>query len=103
MIRCWSAIRVRIRSSVGRSSFGSISRTKRSAWPHISSSKTSLGRLNTSRKSSIPGPETELTPARAAISALPNVSAPACASRIGPSDSAMYDWHGRSSALATAT
>ena len=37
------------------------------------------------------------------MSALPNVSAPACASRIGPSESAMYDWQGRSNALATAT
>ena len=88
--------------STGRSSATRTSRTKRSACPHISSSKTSFGRLNTSRKSSIPGPDTELTPASAAISAEPNVSAPACASRIGPSDSAMYDWHGSPSDFATA-
>ena len=67
MIRCWSAISWSIRAPTGRSSSGLTSRTKRSAWPHISSSKTSLGRLNTSRKSSIPGPDTELTPASAAM------------------------------------
>ena len=67
MIRCWSAISWSISAPTGRSSSGLTSRTKRSAWPHISSSKTSLGRLNTSRKSSIPGPDTELTPASAAM------------------------------------
>ena len=57
MIRCWSAISWSISSPTGRSSSGLTSRTKRSACPHISSSKTSLGRLNTSRKSSMPGPD----------------------------------------------
>ena len=47
----------------------------------------------------MPGPLTLLTPASAAMSAQPNVSAPAWASRIGPSDRAMYDWQGSSSAL----
>ena len=58
--------------------------------------------MKTSRKSSIPGPDTEFTPDNAAISAEPNVSAPAWASRIGPSDRAMYDWHGNPRAFATA-
>ncbi len=102
MIRCWSVMTLSTSAWTGRSSITRISRTNRSAWPHISSSKTSLGRLNTSRKSSIPGPLTLFTPARAAISALPKVSAPAWASRIGASESAMYDWQGSSSALATA-
>ena len=103
MIRCWSAISWSMSSLTGRSSATFTSRTNRSACAHISSSKTSLGRLNTSRKSSIPGPDTELTPASAAMSALPNVSAPAWASRIGPSVRAMYDCVGRPSDLATAT
>ena len=75
----------------------------RSAWPHSSSSSTSLGRLKTSRKSSIPGPDTELTPASAASSADPNVSAPACASTSFASDSAMYACVGRPSDFATST
>ena len=58
-----------------------MSRTKCRHWPHTSLSNTSFGRLNVSTKSSMPGPETELTPASAASSALLNVSPPACASR----------------------
>ena len=51
----------------------------------------------------MPGPETELTPASAASIADPNVSAPAWASSVFASESAMYDWVGRPSDLATAT
>ena len=51
----------------------------------------------------MPGPLTLFTPASAASSAEPNVSAPACASSVFASDSAMYDWVGRPRALATST
>ena len=63
-----------------------------------------LGQVEHEQEVEHPGPLTRCSrPASAAMSADPNVSAPACASRIGPSDSAMYDWQGSSSDLATAT
>ena len=101
MIRCWSVISRSTSADTGRSSRTRTSRTKRRACPHSSLSKASFGSEKTSRKSSIPGPDTEFTPDIAAISAEPNVSAPACASISGPSEIAMYDCAGSPIAFAT--
>ena len=72
---------------------GWTSRTKRSAWPHISSSNTSFGRLNTSRKSSMPGPRHGVHAGERGDAARCRTSRRRPARRGSwPSDRAMYDW-----------
>src|SRR6188768_1531774 len=59
----------------GKSSRTCVSRTKLRHCPQTSLSNTSFARLKVSTKSSMPGPDTELTPASAASIALVMVGA----------------------------
>ena len=87
MIRCWSDEDL-VDQGARRQVVDDVDLAHEAAAPARTARRRgrASGRQKTSRKSSIPGPDTELTPASAASSALPNVSAPACASTSFASD-----------------